>query len=275
MPSTPPPPSGTITISNGHTKSPLWISGSNEQYPYVPQHDDTSNFQHLATKMSKPSSNSQSSSNTTLQKQLSVVHEPVERHISCITPVSFNRTATLSSSVIVSPNMFDIYSNNTSVVPVSSSSGVFSPSPIIHKHEENNGYIPSLYNDTIAVYSQLNDYQNLKSVKHRVDNHSQPSLPSSIANATISFRTLNPPSFFVNGHNTHRNQMVIKDLEIPVSMNHNDIVPTNNPTTDIVPTSNHRTDIAQGVGSQFNASSSLKIPTSTPPCQMLPLLKPI
>ncbi|VIO87402.1 Uncharacterized protein BM_BM6571 [Brugia malayi] len=265
MPSTPP----TITISNSHTKSPLWISGSNEQYPYVPQHDDTSNFQHLATKMSKLNSNSQSSSNTTLQKQLSIVHEPVERHISCITPVSFNRTATLSSSVIVSPNMLDIYSNNTFVAPVSSSSGVFSSSPIIHKHEENNGCSPSLYNDTTAVYNQLSDYQKLMPVKQRVDNRSQPFVPSTTANATISSRTLSPPSFFVNSHNKYRNKMVIKDLEIPVSTNHTDIISTNNLRSDIIPTSNHRTDIAQGVESQFDASSSSKIPTSTPPCQML------
>lgn len=277
MPSTPPLPTGTTTISNDRTKSPLWVSDSNGQYPYVTQHDDASSFHHLAPKTSKPNSNSHSSNHTTLQKQLSVVHEPVERHISCITPVPFNRTATLTSSVIVSPNMLNIYSNNTSIVPASSSSDTFSPSAIIHKHEENNDYTCSPAND-MAESSQLNDYQKLKPVKQRVGDRQQPSLSSttsSIANGAISFhrssisenattipQTLNPPPFFVNGHITDRNEMAIKDLEIPGSINHDDIIPA----------SNLRSDNTQEVGSQFGASSSSLV---TPPCEMLPFSKPM
>ncbi|CAG9532590.1 unnamed protein product [Cercopithifilaria johnstoni] len=281
MPSIPPLSSGSsMTIANGRAKSPLWISSSNEQYPYVPQHDDASKLRHVEPKMSKPSSNSQSLNHTTLQKQLSVVHEPMERHISCITPVPFNRTATLSSSVIISPNILNIYSNNISVVPTSSSSATFSLPSIIHKHKVNSDHTCSPASD-MAGSDQLNDYQKLKPVKEKVDDHPQPSLSSttsSIANGTIGFHhstisentatpllTLNPPSFFVNGQNTDRNETAFRILGIPASVNHDDIVPT----------SNHSTDIAQEVGSQFGASSSSIVTTSTPACEMLPLWKPM
>uniref|UniRef100_A0A0R3RWQ4 SH2 domain-containing protein n=1 Tax=Elaeophora elaphi TaxID=1147741 RepID=A0A0R3RWQ4_9BILA len=276
MPSIPPPSSvGSMTVTNGHKRSPLWTSDLNGQYPYV-QHDDTSSFQHLAPKMSKPIGNSQSSNHTTPQKQLSIVHEPVERHISCITPIPFNRTATLSSSVIITPNTLNICSNNISVAPTSSSS---SPA-IFHKHEENNDYTCSPAYD-MAGSSQLNDYQKLKPVSERVDGRLQSSLPSttsSIANGTISVHysitgkntttalpTLNSPSFSINGHSTNRNEITIKDSELSAST-----------TCDgIVPDSNLRTDNTQEVGNQIAASSSPVVTTSTSPCETMPLSKPV
>ncbi|EFO21792.2 hypothetical protein LOAG_06695 [Loa loa] len=280
MPSTPPPPSGAMTMSNGRTRSSLWVSDSNGQCSYVPQHDDPSNLQHLTMKTSKPSNNPQPSNYRAPQKQLSVVHEPVERHTSCITPVSFNRTVTLSSSVVVSPNMLNIGSNSTSVVPTSSSSDAFSPSAIIHKHEENNDYTCSSADD-MAGSSQLNDYQKLKPVKQRVDDRPQSSLPSktsSIVNdsfrrSTVSENAItvpqiqNPLPFVINGHNTDRNEMAIRNLEIPPSIKCC--------IDDIVPAKNFRTDIVQKVGSQFSASSSSIVAASTPPCEILSFWKPI
>uniref|UniRef100_A0A8R1XTS1 Uncharacterized protein n=1 Tax=Onchocerca volvulus TaxID=6282 RepID=A0A8R1XTS1_ONCVO len=266
MPSTSSPPSGSMIIGNGRSRSQLSLLDLNGQNSYISQHNDVSTLPHLALKTLKFDSNPQSSNQTALEKQLSVVHEPMERHVSCITPVPFNRTATLSSPVIISPNIRNIYSNNTSaVIPTT-----FSLPTIAHNYEENNDYTCSTTNDGTES-SQLNDYQKLNPVKQRVDDRPQPSFLStaaSAANGTISFHssnvnenatnvslTPNSPVFLINGHNKDKNEMTIRDLEIPTSIIHDDIVPA----------SNIRTEIAQEVESQLGASSSSAVTTSKPP----------
>ncbi|VDK83501.1 unnamed protein product [Litomosoides sigmodontis] len=271
----PAPNGASMAIGSSRTRPPLWISSLNGQYPCVPQHSNASSFQHLAPKMSKPSSNSQSSNHTTLQKQISIVHEPMERHVSCITPVPFNRAATLSS-VIIAPNTSNISSNNTTVAPTSSD--IFLPPPVIHG--ENNDYKCFSANGK-AASSQLSSYQKVNLVKEGAENGVQSSLPltTPVANGTINLHrssvsentasdppVLNPPSFFVNAHRTVRNETAIKDLEISASANHDDAVPSSNLSA---------ADTVQELGSQFGASSSSIVTTSRSQREMLPLSKPV
>uniref|UniRef100_A0A915PJH2 Uncharacterized protein n=1 Tax=Setaria digitata TaxID=48799 RepID=A0A915PJH2_9BILA len=272
MPYTPPAnshPDSTMTTANCFTKSQR-DSVMNGQFSH--------NLQNGAIPTSVlntfgPTSNHKSSHQTTPLKQLSVVHEPVERHISCITPVPFNRTGTLSSSAIISSNM--------SVVATSPHSNIFSPSVIRDKYEDNNDYTDSPASD-MGESNQLNDYEKLKPAKQKVDDEPQLSLPSAAASpavigaissriVTVSERAttvavkLNPPPLIVNSYSKDGNEMTVRNTEIPASsINQSDIIQADKVRTD-----------AYDIENQSGASSSSVVTTAAAPYEMPPFSKPV
>ncbi|VDN04027.1 unnamed protein product [Thelazia callipaeda] len=135
-----------------------------------------------------------------LPEQQSVVHEPVQRHLSCITPLSFNRTTVLSSSTMHSPSMSNISTDGNDYQRTENIKNETRNRPIMQDRGQSL-LPPSALSAPIGII----DFN----ANHSLDEHA--TMPSDSSHS----------GFFVNYQNKSRNERASSELEkIPVYSNH-------------------------------------------------------